>query len=431
MTGGFGSPAPPTAAIVSVGDELLSGQTVDTNGAWLAEGLTSLGLRVVGQWVVGDVPDEISQALRSALDLADLVLVTGGLGPTPDDVTRETVAKVFEAPLSVDPNLLVGLKARFRSRGVEALPKGSESMAEVPMDALVLPNLHGAAPGLLMETGKGKLCILLPGIPREMRGIFRLVVEPFVRDRFDARLMPAVHRVIHTFGVPESVLMTEIRDLAPRGLGEVSMAYLPDRLGVRVRLSARGEEGTDEAHARLQVAQAILDPVLSKYRYEAESGDLAEAVGHALVQSGNTLAVAESCTGGLLAKRLTDYPGSSRFLVGGVVAYANEVKAEILGIEEALIGKHGVVSEPVAKGMAAGVSRLLNTTLGMGVTGIAGPGGGSPEKPVGTVCYAVSFDGETMARRERFLGDREAVRDRAAHAALGFLLRLLREREGR
>ena len=209
------------------------------------------------------------------------------------------------------------------------------------------------------------------------------------------------------------------------------MAYLPDRLGVRVRLSARGEEGTDEAHARLQVAQAILDPVLSKYRYEAESGDLAEAVGHALVQSGNTLAVAESCTGGLLAKRLTDYPGSSRFLVGGVVAYANEVKAEILGIEEALIGKHGVVSEPVAKGMAAGVSRLLNTTLGMGVTGIAGPGGGSPEKPVGTVCYAVSFDGETMARRERFLGDREAVRDRAAHAALGFLLRLLREREGR
>lgn len=422
--------SPPSAAIVSVGDELLYGETGDTNGTWLAQRLSLLGLQVLCRWVVGDVPAGIRQAVHDALETAEVVLVTGGLGPTPDDLTREAVAELLGISLDLDPGLLEKLKTRFRARGYAELPEESQSMAEVPRGGTVLPNPHGAAPGLAMESPEGRLCILLPGVPKEMRGIFGQGVEPLLRKRLSTRLSPARHRMIHTFGVPESVLASEIREVLPADLGDVSLAYLPDLLGLRLRLTARGTGGEADAEASLQGMEDLLDPVLTKYRYEAKSGDLAEAVGTALLRTGDTLAVAESCTGGLISKRMTDLPGSSRYFLGGVVAYANEVKTGVLGVDEGLIRKDGVVGEAVAKALAEGVARKLEASVGMGVTGIAGPDGNTPGKPVGTVCYAVSLGGETVARREVFPGNREAVRERAGHAALALLLRLLEGREG-
>jgi nicotinamide-nucleotide amidase len=263
-----------------------------------------------------------------------------------------------------------------------------------------------------------------------MRGIVREEVETLLSRRYSSRLRPTVHRVVHTFGVPESILASEIRELLPLDLMGVSLAYLPDLLGVRLRLTARASAGAADAKESLRRVEELLDPVLSRYRFESDSGDLTEALGGALLRAGHTLAIAESCTGGLVSKRVTDLPGSSRYFLGGVVAYADEVKAGVLGVNREVIRRDGVVSEAVAESMAVGVARELKASVGIGVTGIAGPGGGSPEKPVGTVCYAISLCGKAQSRRERFLGDREAVRERAAHAVLGLLLRGLDGREG-
>jgi nicotinamide-nucleotide amidase len=413
---------------VTVGDELLLGQTVDTNGAWLSAELSKLGVTVAGRWVVGDEDETIREAVSRAMRVADVVVVTGGLGPTPDDRTRPAVAHLLGADLLMDQGLLARLRERFRTRGYEVPPRGSEAMALIPRGARLLPNPVGTAPGLAMDALEGSLCVLLPGVPREMKGIFSEEVEPLLTSRYSDRLGGVVHRVIHTFGVPESVLMEELGEVLPDDLGPVSLAYLPDSVSVRLRLTARpapGAQGPEEALARVE---SIMEPVLSRYRYEAKTGDLAEAVGAALRSRGEALAVAESCTGGLVSKRITDVPGSSDYFLGGVVAYENRVKVDVLGVREEFIQTRGVVSEVVAEAMATGVMREMGASVGVGVTGIAGPGGGSQEKPVGTVCYAVVGADRSEVRRETFLGDRRAIRERAAHAVLGLILQVV---EGR
>jgi nicotinamide-nucleotide amidase len=362
------------------------------------------------------------------MNTAEVVLVTGGLGPTTDDRTRGVVAHLLGAELLEDPGLLERLKDRFRARGFEALPQGSEAMAMVPTEATVLPNPVGTAPGLVMEAPNGGLCILVPGVPREMKGIFGHEVEPLLASRFRGRLGGVVHKVIHTFGVPESVLQEELNTLLPDDLGQVSLAYLPDSVGVRLRLSARPAPGAGPPEEELARVEALMDPVLSRYRYEADSGDLAEAVGVALRTRGETLAVAESCTAGLVSKRITDIPGSSDYFLGGVVAYENRVKVDVLGVREEAIHAKGVVSKEVAEAMASGVASTMGASVGVGITGIAGPGGGSEGKPVGTVCYAVVGSLGSEVRQERFLGDRQAIRERAAQAVLGLVLRVV---EGR
>jgi nicotinamide-nucleotide amidase len=416
--------------VVAVGDELLYGQTMNTNGSWLSGELSRIGLKVRHRAVVGDVEGDIQAAVASAMEGSEVVLVTGGLGPTPDDLTREAVASCLEVALVEDAALVEGLTARFKARGYETLPDQGRRMAMVPLGGEVLPNPHGAAPGLAMEGKNGRICILLPGVPREMRGIFTRGVEPLLKERFPDRLQEILHRIVNTHGVPESMLMDEIRTVLPEDPRQVSLAYLPDEVGVRLRLSTRQEDGLESASRRLDRLEQMLEPVLSRYRYEARSGDLAEAVGSALLRAGKTLAVAESCTGGLIGKRMTDLPGSSRYFLGGVVAYANEVKTGLLGLEGGLLAEDGVVSREVASAMAERAAILLRASAGIGITGIAGPSGGSREKPVGTVWYAVHLDDRTVARKELFPGDRTAIRARAAHGALGLLLRLLEGREG-
>jgi nicotinamide-nucleotide amidase len=400
--------AAPTAALVAVGNELLYGQTVDTNAAWLGRSLAAMGIRVRRKFTVADVREEIQGAVRTAMDGADVVLVSGGLGPTRDDLTKEAVASLLGLGIQLDEALLVALAERFRSRGYDKLPAPNRTQAEVPDGATVLRNAHGTAPGLAMESS-GTLVVLLPGVPRELRGIFEGDLSALLLLRFAGRLQPVHHRVIHTTGVAESRLAELVEPLLPSDMGPVGLAFLPDLRGVDLRLSAAGGDAED-AEAWLDRIEQALEPALGKWRFEAESGDVVESLQAELL-------------GGLVAKRITDRAGSSDVFVGGVVAYSNAVKVAELGVSPEDLAKHGAVSEPVARQMARGVKERFGASAGIGITGVAGPGGGSPEKPVGTVWLAIAVGDFVDARLVSLPGDRTAVRERAAQAALGWLYR--------
>jgi nicotinamide-nucleotide amidase len=417
----------PVAALVSVGNELLYGETVDTNAAWLAKSLAALGIPVVRKHTVGDAHDEIQGAVRAAMSAADLVIVSGGLGPTADDVTKQAVAELLGRELRLDRELIRALEERFRARGYARLPAPNVSQAEVPSGATVLRNPHGTAPGLVLETD-GAAVVLLPGVPRELRGIFEGDLLGDLRARFAGRLEPVQHRVVHTTGVAESRLAELLAPRLPADMGPVTLAYLPDIRGVDLRLTAKGVPA-DEARAWLDRVEVLLDPVVREWRYESESGDAAEALLTALARAGKRLAVAESCTGGLIAKRLTDQPGASRVFVGGVVAYDDRVKVRDLGVSEDDLRREGAVSESVARRMALGVAERFDVSAGIGVTGVAGPGGGTPAKPVGTVWVGVALDGAAEANLLHLGGDRQAIRERAAQEAIARLLRTV-ERGG-
>lgn len=417
------NPGAPRAAIVTVGEELLSGETVDTNAAWLGRELVAMGIPVRVRRTVGDIDADIRRAVVASLSEADVVLVGGGLGPTRDDVTREAVAGELGLPLEEDDELIAGLEARFRSFGYDHLPVSNRKQALVPQGARVLANRRGTAPGLALEA-EGTLVVLLPGVPREVRGLFEDHVRGLIRDRFGARLEPVRHRLLHTTGVAESLLAELVDEVLPPDGDRSRVAFLPDAVGVALRLTVSNvaRNAVDEELDRLE---ALLAPVIEPWRYVSDSGDLAEAVAHGLRRLGATVAIAESCTGGLVAHRLTRVPGVSDVLLGGVVAYANEVKRDILGVTSDDLERHGAVSEPVARAMASGVAQALGADFGVGVTGIAGPGGGSEEKPVGTVWTAVSYGGDEEAWRRLFPGDRAGIQERAAQDALRLLHRSL------
>lgn len=412
---------------MAVGDELLAGFTVDTNGAWMGRRAASLGLPVRARFVVGDSARDIRGALSRALDVADVVLVTGGLGPTGDDITREVVAEALGRPLHLDEVLLEELRARWATWRRTPLPAGNERMAQVPEGALVLPNRVGTAPGLVLDV-EGRMVVLLPGVPAELRGLFDEGLAPLLRARLGDRLLPLVHRVFHTTGIAESSLAERIDAGLPGNIGPVSIAFLPRLTGVDVRLSARATPDDPRATRGLDRVEALVEPILRPYRYPAASGDIVECIAAEMTASGRTLAVAESCTGGLVARRITELAGSSAYFLGGMVTYADEAKRAHLGIPGELLARKGAVSEEVARAMAEGVARAFGADAGLAVTGVAGPGGGSDEKPVGTVWYAVHLDGRTRARRNIFPGARRAVRERSAQAVLALLYRMLRGR---
>ncbi|HSG49145.1 MAG TPA: CinA family nicotinamide mononucleotide deamidase-related protein [Longimicrobiales bacterium] len=419
------APAGPLrSVVVAVGDELLLGRTVDTNGAWLGRELAELGVPVLRKATVGDADGAIRRALAAALDDARVVLFSGGLGPTEDDRTRTAVAAELGLALEADEAVLEALTARYLARGWDHLPPANRRQALVPAGARVLANPVGTAPGLVMEH-RGRLVALLPGVPRELKALFPQVAEA-IRAAFGEQLRPVHLLTVHTTGIPESVLAPLVEEAMAGAPAGVEVAYLPDLTGVDIRLTVRDRSGADAREA-LEAARALLDPVVEDYRVPGESGDVAEAVLDALRARGWTLALGESCTGGLAAKRLTDVPGSSAVVAGGVVAYSNEAKTALLGVSAETIREHGAVSEPVARALAQGAARAFGARCGVGITGVAGPGGGSPEKPVGTVHYAATVGDRTRAAHTVFAGDREAVRIRAAQAALTLLLRMVED----
>ena len=418
------SAGPFRSVVVTVGDELLLGRTVDTNGAWLARELAALGAPVLRKVTVADSDAAIRSALSEALRDAQVVVFSGGLGPTDDDRTRGSVAAQLGQPLDTDAAVLEALTERYRKRGYAELPPANRRQALVPRGAEVLANPVGTAPGLVMRADEG-LVALLPGVPRELKALFSGVAER-IRREFGSRLQPVRLLTVHTTGIPESVLAPRVEEaLAQRPPG-VEVAFLPDLTGVDIRLTVTDRD-EEEALALLQETRRLLTPAVEGHEVPGETGDMARAVLDALAARGWMVGLGESCTGGLVAKRLTDFPGASRTVAGGVVAYSNRAKSELLGVSPELIEKHGAVSREVAQAMAAGAARALGSQCGVGITGVAGPGGGTPAKPVGTVHIAAAVGERVVAEGHVFSGDREAVRIRAGQACLRLLLQTIRE----
>jgi nicotinamide-nucleotide amidase len=411
--------------LLTIGDELLLGQTVDTNAAELARVLAGAGVRVAHRSTVGDDIDSIMSEVEQALARSGAVITTGGLGPTRDDKTKVAVARLLGLPLEFRDEVWAQVVARFAHFG-RTPNAANRTQAEVPSGATVLPNRWGTAPGLWVETTampRPGLVIMLPGVPHEMRMLLRHEVLPRLAARTTGTVVRS--RTLRTMGVPESTLAETIGAMEER-IAPLTLAYLPSMDGVDLRLTAWNLDPAD-ADARLTGAGNELRERVGDAIYGEDGADLAAVVLEAAQSAGRTLAVAESCTGGLLGGRLSAVPGASHSFVGGVIAYANDVKQRLLDVPAAMLEQEGAVSESVACAMAAGVRARTGADLTVAVTGIAGPDGGTTEKPVGTVWFATAMaEGETRARRLVFGGARNEIRARAAQAALGLLLDRLR-----
>jgi nicotinamide-nucleotide amidase len=414
--------ASPRVEIVTVGEELLAGDTVDSNAAWLGRTFKAAGIRIVRRATVGDDVAAIRAAVGDALGRVRVVVCTGGLGPTRDDVTLDAVAALTGRPLEEDSALLDGLRRRFAAFG-RAMPENNRRQARVPRGADVFPNPRGTAPGLAIPHGDGVI-IMLPGVPQEMRALTEASVLPYLARRWPGIAHPDT-RLVRTTGIPESTLAERVDDLVA-DFGGIDVAFLPGWEGVDLRLTAW--QGAQQQ--QLDDAAAALAARLERWVYAVGHESIEEVLAAELVARGRTLALAESCTGGLVAKRLTDLPGSSRYLLGGWVVYANEAKERLLGVPHEVLERHGAVSEETARALAEGALRALGADLAAAITGIAGPTGGSEEKPVGTVWIAAGSADSIRARRVIFPGDRTEVRERSAQAALHMLLRHVRRVDG-
>jgi len=411
--------------VVTVGTELLLGFTLDSNAADISQALAAIGVRVVRRSTVADDPPAIQDAVAEGLERTGFVIVTGGLGPTQDDMTKKAVADIFHAPLDVDSRYLAILAERFAKLGRGPMPESNRTQAEVPRGSVVLANRRGTAPGLWLDGEQGTV-VLLPGIPLEMNGIMEQEVIPRIRERLamvGAGVLVTKSRTLRTTGISESRLADQL-EATTSLLQKASLAYLPTVFGVDLRLTAWQLPSGEVEEVLEQAVQLILSSLGGDYYGEGDA-DLAAVVLDRLRHENLRCSTAESCTGGLVGARMTAVPGSSEVFAGGVVAYSNDSKIRELGVPASAIREHGAVSDPVARLMVDGVCERFRTEAGVAVTGIAGPGGGSPEKPVGTVWIAARV-GKVQRSFERwFPGGREVVRQRSAQAALDLVRRLL------
>lgn|SRR3989441_6518528 len=409
------------AEIVSVGTELLLGQIIDTNAAYLAQRLAEIGIDVYFKQTVGDNSTRVEEAVRLALSRADVVLMTGGLGPTEDDLTVASVAAALGVDLTHDEAVATHIRRFFENRG-RTPPQTVFKQALLPRGARVIPNPRGTAPGIHLEY-RGRVIFIMPGVPYEMKGMMEGYVLAALRDR--AGLAVIRSRIMRVTGEGESAVEVRIKDLLQQTVPTIA-PYA--KLGeVHLRLTAKGPP--DDVAAALTRGEAQVRERLGELLYGVDEQTLEEVVAGLLTSQKRTVAVAESCTGGLLSQRLTTVPGSSEFFVAGVVAYSNESKSRDVGVPPDLIVSHGAVSAEVAEAMAAGIRERAGADVGLGVTGIAGPAGGTPEKPVGLVFIALADSGGPLHRRLMFGSEagREGIRFLAAQAALNLLrLHLLR-----
>jgi nicotinamide-nucleotide amidase len=400
------------AEIIAVGSELLTPDRLDTNSLFLTEELNKLGIEVLRKTIVGDNRELMSEAFRDALNRVPLIVSSGGLGPTEDDLTRETVADLLGRKLKRDDKIVDAIKARFRSFGRE-MPETNVRQAMVPEGAEPLNNPRGTAPGLWIEDGE-RMIALLPGPPVELKPLFSEQVLPRVRRRVSGVRM--FHSELRVTGLGESMVDQRIQPVYKR-YADVNTTVLASPGEVQVHLRMWTD---DAAHAKKTFAEIEqgFDIALTDRIFSRDGSPLQDVVARLLTLNNATIAAAESCTGGLLAERLTSIAGSSIYFLGGVVCYSNEMKTAWADVPKELIEAKGAVSAEVAVALAEGIRRRVGSTLGVGITGIAGPGGGSEEKPVGTVHVALASVNETKAKALRFPGDREMIRMQAAQAAL-------------
>jgi len=414
-----------TAAIIAVGSELLTPAKIDTNSLFITEQLNLLGIEVKAKAVVGDERPQLEHVFQSLLARADLVVCCGGLGPTDDDLTREVVASVLNRPLAEDEAITAHLRSRFASRNLPMpMPESNRRQAMVPFGGRVIANAKGSAPGLWIDHDD-RLVLLLPGPPRELRPMLTELVEGPLRERSVG--VSLVRRVVRVAGRIESNVDEVLHPLYQeweRATPPIAATILAVLGSIELHVSTRAAS-REAAVAVLESAVAQTVAFLGADVYSTDGRLLEAVVGDLLVARELRIGVAESCTGGLITSRLTDIAGSSRYVDQAVVVYSNEAKTELLGVPPDLLREHGAVSEPVALAMAEGIKTRARAGVGVAVTGIAGPTGGTPEKPVGTVVVSAVTDSDKRVRTFRFFGEREQVKFQASQAALDMVRRML------
>ena len=405
------------AEILSVGTELLLGQIVDSNAAYLGRTLAGLGIDLYYKSTVGDNEGRVIDTLRRARDRADLIITSGGLGPTEDDLTKECIAKVFEEELVLHEPSLEQIRAFFARRGVHNMPERNVKQALIYGNGRMLYNPNGTAPGALLEKG-GKIVVSLPGPPNEMIPMVENHVIPLLTERLEGKRQYLVTRVVRFIGIGESAIEEQVQDLI-HGTNP-TLAPLAHTGEVHLRIGAKAES-PEEAEALIVPLEAELHRRVGRFIYGVDKTTLEAAVIDLLKARGKTAACAESCTGGGLGARLTSIPGSSAAFLGGVVSYSNDAKVKLLGVDPDLLAAHGAVSAPVAEAMARGARERLGADFAVSITGIAGPDGGTAEKPVGLVYVGVATPDGVYARENHFIGIREDVRRRSTQIALQLL----------
>ena len=417
------------AEVVAVGSEMLTPFHVDTNSLFLTERLNELGLHLQGKSVAGDDRAALKIMLADALRRSDLLIITGGLGPTDDDLTRDVVAELVGQPLEYHPDIFEAIDGRFSARGLRT-PEINRRQAMVPRGAAVLPNSNGTAPGLWLEHD-GKFIVLLPGPPRELRPMFDAVVQQHLLAHAGQKRL--VRRVLRITGQTESSVEEKMQPLYAKWLAAdpcISTTILASLGQIELHLTAVAPT-SEEAQRALEAAVAEVKVGMGADLFSTHGETMQQMIGVLLRSRGLRIAAAESCTGGLVLARLTEVPGSSDYVERGVVVYSNRSKVEILGVASALIDEHGAVSEPVAQAMARGMLDVSAADIAVGITGIAGPGGGTPQKPVGMVVIAAAWarqgSVESRARTFNFIGGREMIRFQASQAALDMVRRWILE----
>ncbi len=413
-----------TAELISIGDELLIGQVINTNVAFISTQLNALGIDVARITTIGDSEEGIRETIDRAWKEHDIVIATGGLGPTHDDISKKVVAKYFKKPIYLHTSTLARVKARFKKFGYKTMPVSNYTQAEVPKDFLVLPNDKGTAPGLAFYHKK-KTFVILPGVPQEMKFLIEKKVIPLLKQQYKRKLGEAImHQTLLTSGIGESLLAEKIGPMEPILEAGATLAFLPRMGGVRLRISVRANNTAAAKRTIAQVEKKIRTKVGS-YIYGVNEESLEEIINTLLTQRRETVSAAESCTGGKLSMKITSIPGSSAVFPGSVISYSNDIKTEELGISPTILKNYSAVSEECAIAMAEGIRKKFGTTYSLSITGIAGPDGGSPAKPVGTVWIALATAHHTIAKLFRFGGEREDIRERSADAALELLRRYL------
>jgi nicotinamide-nucleotide amidase len=408
------------AEIITIGDELLIGQVVDTNSAWMGEVLNQIGVKVNRITSISDDREEIISTLKEASKRAQLVLITGGLGPTNDDITKKTLADFFSVSMRFDEKAFEDVLHLFSIRGRE-VSAINRLQAEVPENCTTLYNKVGTAPGMWFDEG-GVVYVSMPGVPYEMKYLMENEVVPRVQQRFKTPFI--VHRTILTFGIGESFLAEKLGNFENTLPNNIKLAYLPSAGSVRLRLSGSGNNEQELNTLLYQLSQELSD-LIPEYIYGYDKDELPKVVGGLLKLNGFSLATAESCSGGFMAHLITSIPGSSAYYMGSSVTYSNESKTRLLDISASLIEKHGAVSEPVVIAMVESVKKLFNVDCAIATTGVAGPGGGTPEKPVGSVWVGVSTPYETKAYLLRLGDNRLRIIEVAALSGLNFLRKAL------
>jgi nicotinamide-nucleotide amidase len=404
------------AQIITIGDELLIGQTIDTNSAWMGSELNKLGFDVYRQTSVHDDYDDITDILRQVTGKADVVLITGGLGPTSDDITKKVFCDFFSSRMVVNMDVLALIEDMMKRRGVP-MNENSRRQAEVPEACNVLTNTRGTAPGMWFEK-EGTIFVSMPGIPYEMEYIMTEHVIPKLKKRFSSQVI--IHRNIMTYGAPEAKLAEKLTEFEEALPGNVKLAYLPRYGMIKLRLTATGSE-KEPLENTLNEQVKKLYVIIPDLIYADTEESLEMTIGRLLKEKKQNLCTAESCTGGKIASLITSIPGSSEYFKGSVIAYDNTVKQELLEVAGDIIKRNGAVSEEVVKKMAEGARRLLKTDFSVATSGIAGPDGGTEDKPVGTIWIAVSSSEGTVTEKHQFVQDRITNITRFAYAALNLL----------